>query len=176
VFLPRTAFVLFLVSDQIASIWDIRSAAGSLGAAIAAAVTIWVAQRDNRRRATFEQLREINTRLQALGGHDITDVQRELLRYYGHHRDDLPPEGRLYMDLLDSLELLAFSVEEGAAGKRIAIKYVSTILLSPITPLPFSRTFSGVAGTRTCTNTSPVLSSHDDVKQQRLTTSQPARA
>lgn len=155
---------------QAPSIWEIGSAIGSFGAAIAAAATIWVAQRDSRRRATFEQLREINVRLQALGGYEIADVQRELLRYYGHNRDDLPPGGRLYLDLLDSLELLAFAVEERAVDKRIAVQYVCTILLSPMTPYVFLLDLQRCCGDGNVYGHLSRLILHENIKHQRPTT------
>ncbi len=154
---------------QSPSIWDISSAVGSFGAALAAAATIWFAQRDSRRRATFEQLREINIRLQALGGYEMADVQRELLRYYGHHRGDLPAGGRLYMDLLDSLELLAFAVEEKAVDRRIAIQYVRTILLSPMTPYVFLLDLQRCCGDENVYGHLSRLILHENVKQKRLT-------
>lgn len=144
-----TGLVSFWVStpaQEAASIWERGSAVGTVGAALAAAAALWLTQRDSKRRATFEHLREINQRMQALDAVDVPEVQTGLLRYFRHHSDDYPKAGRAYLSLLDALELLAFAIEKKAVDRRIATEYAHTLLLGHMAPYIFLHDFQNACG------------------------------
>lgn len=131
------ADTLFVAAAGAPGTWEVLDSLGSFAAALAAAVAIWIAVRDNLRRATFDHLRDVNLQLERLGDLDVKTVQRELIRYHERHTDVFPAGGQAYLNLINALELLAFAVKTRAVDRRIATEYLSTILGTHVVPYLF---------------------------------------
>lgn len=83
-------------------------------AATFAGIQILETRRDRRRAATFEHLREIDKRLQAVWGLDVPAVVEAIGAAYKDGTGPLSKDARSYMSLLNALDLLAREMDQGA--------------------------------------------------------------
>jgi hypothetical protein len=128
-----------------ADAWTIAASTGTAAAAIFAGVQIWLSKRDANRRATLDALLLIDSRLQALWGDDTAAVQRELIKCYS---DMQPPSEacQRYLAFLNSLDVVAFSIENGLLDGKLATRHVNTLLTEHLVSLSFLTEFQRCYG------------------------------
>jgi recombinational DNA repair protein (RecF pathway) len=132
---------------QVPSLWTILSSlAGTAGATFAAAALLLNARR-TQRSETFQHLRDVNEALARLGPVDARELQAAVLAYM-RHEGDAPERWAEYQAMLDTLELLAFAVEQGAANQRIARAYLRSFLGGHLVPAEFLRAYQAVTRNR----------------------------
>lgn len=123
----------------------IAALAGSASAIIAAvaagiaAAQIWFSRRDANRRASLEQLREVDLRLQPLLRTDPRSLQREVLACYASGGPSLSEECTQYLAFLNSIDLLAFAVQSDLVDEKLVNGHVRTLFSPHLINLTFLR-------------------------------------
>lgn len=108
--------------------WTIAEAIGTILAATAAAIQIWLYRRDANARAIIEHLREVDRRVQATWPHDSESSRADVLAYYRRVRTDLTEGAAAYLGLLNALDVLAFAAKNKLVARRALQEHIDTIL------------------------------------------------
>lgn len=116
------------------------AAVGTAATAVFAGVQIWLSKRDANRRATLDALLLIDTRLQSLWRDDTAALQREVIECY--RTGEAPSEAcQRYLAFLNSLDLVAFSIQNGLIDRKLATKHVNTLLRKHVVSFSFLTEF-----------------------------------
>lgn len=119
--------------------------AGTAAAAVFAGIQIWLSKRDANRRATLEALLLIDTRLQSIWRDDTAALQREVIAYY--EKREAPSDAcQRYLAFLNSLDLVAFSIENGLVDRKLASKHMNTLLKKHVVSFSFLTSFQRCCG------------------------------
>jgi hypothetical protein len=108
----------------------IVAAFSAAAAAAFAGLQILLSVGGRRLAATFEHLRNIDDRLQNVWQLDVVAVSAELETAYGKGAHALSKSAAQYMALLNSLELLALAMENGAVDAPTANDFLRTLCQS----------------------------------------------
>ncbi|MBB4635225.1 hypothetical protein [Longimicrobium terrae] len=130
--------------------WTIVSTLSGSVSAVFAAVALWQSSSRTQLSETFQHLRDVNTALAGLGAADAPVLQAAALAYTRHETDAVPERWTEYQALLDTLELLAFAVEQRAVNRRVASSYLRSILGGHLVPAQFLRDYQRAARNPHC--------------------------
>jgi hypothetical protein len=117
-------------------LWTILSSLAGAAGTVFAGAALLMNSTHTRRSETFQHLRNVNGALAQLGPVDAPELHAAVLAYMRHETG--PPEAWAnYQALLDTLELLAFAIEESAADQSIARAYLRSFLGGHLVPAAF---------------------------------------
>src|SRR5690242_962656 len=105
---------------------EIFNAIASLATAAAVVVgvwSVWIARRDANRRATLEQIREVETRLNPVLGIDVVRAREDVLALYRAERSDLSDQASHYMAFLNAVDMLAMARRSKLLDKTMVDRY-----------------------------------------------------
>lgn len=107
--------------------WNALAALAAAASAGFAAWQLWESRRESRLRSTFEHLREIESRVQAIRHVPPAELcQRTRDAYAG--KSFLDEDCKAYLALLDSLELLAMARRLGAVETPVVDNYLAPVV------------------------------------------------
>jgi hypothetical protein len=108
--------------------WDAIAALGTVAAVLVAAYQIYLARRESRLRATFEHLRELESRLVAMGKVNPRKGQADVLAAYRKEVTGGLSDGALaYLSLLNALEFMALAISTGTVDKDLGKQQLKSI-------------------------------------------------
>lgn len=119
------------------SAWTIVGTISTAVAAGAAAVQILISRRDANRRAAIDLLARIDDKLIAIFPENINELQDAILASYKGDVTPLSVAACKYLALLNSIDLLAYSVKHKLTDKNIAMKHVRTLLQTSVLSASF---------------------------------------
>lgn len=120
------------MQEAAASAWTIIGTVSTAAAAGAAAVQIFISRRDANRRAAIDLLARIDDKLIAIFPENINELQDAILGSYGGDPAPLSVAACKYLALLNSIDLLAYSVKNNLTDKKVAMKHVRTLLQTSV--------------------------------------------
>lgn len=126
--------------------WNALEAIGTIAAATFAAAQIWLSRRDANTRAVLEHLRVIGDKALKAGACHVEDAQKDVLDYYRGKRDDLSPGATAFLDLLNSLDLLAFAVKSRMVDKAKTNEHIRTLVSPSLLSQSFLKEFQACCG------------------------------
>jgi hypothetical protein len=126
--------------------WNALSAVGAVIAAAFAGIQIRSSRLDANNRAVLEHLRTIGDKALRAGYTPVEVAQQEVLDYYSGSRPDLTAGAEGYLDLLNSLDLLAFAVQAGMVNKKKANEHIRTLISPSLLSQTFLKKFQKCCG------------------------------
>jgi hypothetical protein len=151
------------MTDEV--LWAMVGAIATAVSAGAAAGQIFYSRRESTRRATLEQLREVDVRLQPLWKADPVQAGEAVLAWY-RHEGDLSDDAANYLSFLNSLDLLAFAYGRDVLDRKMTDDYIDTLLRSHVVSLSFLTELQRCCGdSRVYEHLRALLLKHEDVRR-----------
>ena len=126
--------------------WEILASTSAALATALAAWQIYLGRRDANRRAALEHLDKLDDRVQELWSVDAEAARSEILQRYRGEIGDLSATSRVYLGFLNTLDLLAFAIAHGMVDRKLADRYVQTLVGSGVVSPDFLRELQQCCG------------------------------
>jgi hypothetical protein len=111
-------------SSSLEIFWLGFSGIATAGAAITAAVQVWLTRADGKRQAAFEHIRGVEERLRPVLHMSARGARDDVLAFYRRKREDLTPRAADYLTYLTALDLLVFGCETKSVDRKIATTWL----------------------------------------------------
>jgi len=128
---------------MVSGAWLIVGTLAAGASAVFAGVQILLSRRDANRRAVLDLLQTVDQAGQEVLPHNIAEAQAGSLAVYRGTDTEFSEGARAYLAFLNTLDLVAFSVNNGLADRKLVVKHVSTLLRAEAVTVAFIRSLQG---------------------------------